>query len=1480
MKRLLLSALLLLLLLAGLCSAQVSINANPTLDGAAVGQAYSANLFPAGGTPPYNFSVISGAPPPGLGVSPGGVLSGTPTSAGSSTFTVLAQDSAGASAVKQFTLKTAATPLSLAPSAGALPNSTAGQIYQQQFTASGGSGQYTYYFLPPPTWPFGQLDLNPQNGLFFGTALTPGTYSFSVEVIDSDRRVITQSYSLTVLPEPPLALAPCSIPAGVPGANYQAQLIASGGVVPYTFSLTPGAGSPPPGVTLTADGQLRGAIPVNASDAYFFAPKVTDGAGTVIGTQCNLVVNFPTSLTITTSSPLPTAIAGSQYSVTLSAASASAPTGFSWNQVGSLPPGLSLDSLGNLSGAPSTPGNFNLTAQVFQGGTSVQKTFALTVAAQPLTITTPSPLPNALGFRPYLQAIAASSTPVGNLIFLSGALPEGVTFSGQQIIGTPQLIGTYNFTVELDSPDGRAATQTYSLTVSPNGALSITTASPLPVGVVGADYLLPWTATNLAQVSYAWSTTGALPVGLSVNSGGLLAGTPTTAGNFNFTGIVTVTSTSNSATKGLQLNVRAQALTVSTSTLPQGEIGGQYSFTVAAVGGAGSGYTFSGGGTFPPGLSINSTGTISGMPTQLGSFGLTVTVNDSDGSTASRAYTLSVVGPPTLTVPNLPNGTVGAPYPNAQFGATGGIAPYLWLPSSGGLPPGLTLNSGTGVVSGTPTTTGVYTFTVTVQDSAGIGVTSSALHITINPGLTIQQTALPSGTVAIPYTATLNASGGVSPYTWSLSGGALPTGLSLSSSGSITGAPTAAGTSSFTALVTDARGSVAVAQFQITIRSGLTITPATLPPGTALASYRPVQFSANVQGASLSWSISGGAAPPGMILSSNGVLQGTPTQAGVFTFTVATTDFLGNLGSESLTLLINPALAIAPATIPATAMNAPLPAFAFTAVGGTSPYSWTITAGSPAPSVILGSNGTLSGSPTASGTFSFTVTVTDTAGATASAQESMTVTGPSLAVTPMTLPEAAVTVAYTPVNLSATGGKQPYSWSVSSGALPAGMSLSSSGALSGTPVALGTFPFTAQVKDAAGAIATGQFSIIVAAALTITSQTPPAGEVNVAYPQFTFVATGGTAPYTWSWSGNQPRGLMLASGGAVSGTPTQAGTFNLAVQVKDAGGLTANATYSIVIAPALSVVTTSLPAGTVGTAYSQTLAASGGTTPYSWSVAGGALPGGLSMSSAGAVTGTPTAAGSFTFTVRVTDAYGGSVQGQISMTVNLPAVSGLSIQGLPATTSAAQQQPFTITLPSAFPVPLTGLLTLTFTSSAVAPSDDPAIQFTTGGRTLAFTVPANQTTGVFAIPQVAVQTGTVAGSITITASLLAGQADVTPSPSPSVTIVVQPAVPVISSVTVTRTTGGLSIAISGYSTPRQVTSAIFQFTSTNLQTSSFTVDVSSAFSAWYQTAASAAFGSAFLYTQPFTLQGSLGTGSVSVTLTNAQGTSAAASAQF
>jgi hypothetical protein len=267
------------------------------------------------------------------------------------------------------------------------------------------------------------------------------------------------------------------------------------------------------------------------------------------------------------------------------------------------------------------------------------------------------------------------------------------------------------------------------------------------------------------------------------------------------------------------------------------------------------------------------------------------------------------------------------------------------------------------------------------------------------------------------------------------------------------------------------------------------------------------------------------------------------------------------------------------------------------------------------------------------------------------------------------------------------------------------------------------------------------------------------------------------------------------------------------------------------------------------------------------------------MSAGGTISGAPTAPGVSVVAATVTDAAGTVAVQTFTLTVVLPATPALNFSNLPATANPGTQSGVQVGMASAYPVPVTVTLTLVFTPDSGA--DDPAVQFSTGGRTVVIQIPAGTTT---LVGSAALQTGTVAGAIVITAQLSAAGQNITSPPAPQQTVRIAAAAPSISSVTAVRNSSGFTVTVIGFATPRQVTQANFQFAapaSANLQTASLPIAVTSLFSAWYASAAAAPYGSQFSFVQPFNVTGSpQGITSVTVTLTNAQGTSAPVTANL
>ncbi len=837
-----------------------------------------------------------------------------------------------------------------------------------------------------------------------------------------------------------------------------------------------------------------------------------------------------------------------------------------------------------------------------------------------------------------------------------------------------------------------------------------------------------------------------------------------------------------------------------------------------------------------------------------------------------------------ITTPDLPDGTVGQPY-SASLQSVGGVPPinYSIVVGAGSLPPGITLSAG-GVFSGSPTSGGFYNFIVQAVDSPAATVpqvTTKAFSIYVASVITIAPPSLPAVPANAPLSIQLSASGGSAPYFWEFDfqfPQQPPAWLSLSQTGLLTGTPPAQGSYTFGVMVWDQSESWAQKVYTLNVNPPVTITTAALPQGTAGQMYS-TNLAATGGVPPYTFSLIGGTLPAGITLNASGLISGTPGAPSFSSLTFRATDSQGQFGNKVFTLDIQPAaLSFTPTTLPAGEVNK-VYSQTFMASGVGTSFSFGLVSGSLPPGLSLSQAGVISGTPSSDGIFTFVVELTSLQSSVSQAV-TITIQAPTISILPESLVYATVGVPYT-ATLQATGGTAPYTFALSAGAMPDGLSLTQGGTISGTPTAAGTNSLTFTATDSSGYSGSKQYSLVVLMPLNLTPASLAPGKLNIPYSA-TLQPSGGMSPYSFSVSGSLPPGVSF-NNGVISGTPTQLGMFKFTVTLTDSIGGSIIRNYQIAIPSEIKIDTMGpLPGGTVGTPYTTTIVSSAGLPPVTWSSAGN-VPPGLSLNSfTGVLSGTPTKAGQYTFDVTVSDPTEASATRTFQITVVLPPLPPVTYTQVGTSAQPAQQPKFGLHLGQAYPVTINGTVNLTFAADRGA--DDAAVQFSNGARSMPFTIPAGQLDADFGSILAALQTGTVAGTITLTASISADQQDLTPSPAPQHTIRIASIAPVISKLELNRVSGGFELIVTGYSTPRQVTSAIVKFTpasGSSLATSDFTISVENLFLTYYSGAASAPYGSQFRLVIPFFVpQGLTGIASASVTLTNPIGTSAATSVTF
>ncbi len=851
------------------------------------------------------------------------------------------------------------------------------------------------------------------------------------------------------------------------------------------------------------------------------------------------------------------------------------------------------------------------------------------------------------------------------------------TFAGRQPASKNGIAGTGNGTVgySVQANTGPPRTGTIFaagevVTINQaSGCPIIVSPANLSAGQIGGNYSQQFTQSG-GIGGITWSVSiGSLPPGLMLDPGtGLLSGIPTVPGTFGFT--VRAADSSPNGCYGetpYMLVITCQPLNITTASLPNTVAGASYNQLVVLSGGSGqTDWTIS-AGSLPTGLSLHPTsGVISGVATVTGPFNFTVqaTVN-ATGCFTTKPFSITV-GCQIITVneASLPAATLNASY-NQTVTQTGGIGTINWTVSGGSLPANLTLSSG-GQITGTPTATGSFPVTLRATDANGC-FGEKAFTLTVNcPSFNISPATLNQGTVNAPYTQQLSQTGATNSVTWSLQASSLPTNLTLSSGGLISGTPNVAGSFPVTVRATESgSGCFTDKAYTLVINcQTINVTTATLPNGTVGSAYpsTTVQQSGGV--GTITWSISAGSLPTGLGLNPTlGAVTGTPTVSGSFGFTVRATDANNCFGERAYQVNIGcQSLSITPATL----SSIPI-AMAYsqqlTLQGASGAIDWTIAAGAlPSGVTLHPTSGLLSGTPNASGSFGFTVkALVQSSGCFAQQAYTLTVNCPTITISPATIGAANLGVPYNQ-QLSQTGGAGSIIWSLQSGALPSNINLSANGLLSGTANMSGNFPIMIRATDSNGCFSERNYTLVVGncPTISITPGTLPSGLIGTNYNQ-ALTANGGTPGYNFTSSGNLPNGVTLSSAGVLSGSPSSVGTFNFTALATDQNGCTGAQAYTLIICSVITVNPTTLPNGVVGSNYSQNLTATGGGVPHNFSFSG-TLPTGLTLSGAGLLSGNPTQTGTFNFTVTATDTSACTGSRSYSVTI---AGAGLMFYPLP-----------------------------------------------------------------------------------------------------------------------------------------------------------------------------------------------------------------------
>jgi Putative Ig domain/Calx-beta domain len=987
---------------------------------------------------------------------------------------------------------------------------------------------------------------------------------------------------------------------------------------------------------------------------------------------------------------------------------------------GSLPPGLSLTAAGLLSGVPTTAGSYTFEVQASNGAApspSVSVTIVIAGSVAPgfTASTPPSNAQAGIAYPGY--TFAATGTPTPTFAIATGGIPVGMTLSSSGVLsGTPTSVGVHRFVVRAENGVDPVAFATATITVSAN----------------------PASTTSVFDSDASWDSFSSNPFA------------PT-----------------NSATIG-----KAQEVCLSD---PCTVIGNDFSGSF---------------GEFPVDLSSVPVAKWIWIPGPV------------DGN-ATGAADAEVWFRKTINVPGTPTGGF------IKLSVDNGAEVFVNGTAIGSI--GI-LGTASDGLSTVPTniaipvsalTTGPNLVTVRAKNDAtndyyGLNPASLLFHgeITYTAATTVAPTFTASsptltGVVGSAYSSySFAASGTPAAMSFTVASGALPSGLTLSAAGVLSGTPTAAGSFTFTVSASNGTAPDAVTapiKIVITTPTAAPTFTASSPPlaATVGTPYGPYAFVATGSPSTMQYATVSGSTPPGLTFV-NGVLAGTPTTAGSFSFTVRATNSISpDAITANITIVVAPA-PVAPTftatVVPSGVVGLPY-SHTFVATGVPSAMTFTLASGALPGGLTLLTSGVLSGTSTASGTFTFVVKATNGVAPDATRSVTISVTDPNVAPTfTASTPVLTATVGsvYSPYTFAASGVPAVMTFSVANGALPTGLTLSSAGVLSGSPAVAGSFTFTVKASNGTAPDAlTASITIVVAAAPVapiFTASTPPlTATVGSVYPPYTFAASGVPVAMQYTvGTGSLPTGLTLVNG-VLSGTPTAIGSFTFTVRASNGtapDAFTANIT--IVVAPqpvAPSFTATVVPSGTVGSPYSHTFVATGVPSAMTFTVASGVLPGGLTLSTAGLLSGSPTGAGTFTFVVKATNGVVPDAIRSVTIAVTVPNV---------APTFTASTPPLTATVGTLYSA-------YTFVATGVPVG----MQYTIGTGAIP--------PGLTLVNGVLSGTPTTAGSYTFTVRATNGTVpDATTAP---ITIVVSPAVVVstLSLQTSARPSHRNPVALSGAS---------------------------------------------------------------------------------
>ncbi len=1084
---------------------------------------------------------------------------------------------------------------------------------------------------------------------------TGGSYPITITAANGISPNATQNFTLTVDQAP--AITSASTTTFAEGSAGTFTVTSTG----FPTNALSEVGSLPNGVSFVDNGNGTATLSGTPAGGTGGSYPITITAAN--GVSPNATQNF--TLTVQ-SAPAITSAGSTTFTVGSAGTFTVTSTGFPTNalsEVGSLPSGVSFvdngDGTATLSGTPAagSGGSYPITITASNGvSPNATQNFALTVDEAP-AITSDASTTFTVGSAGTFT-VTSTGFPTAALSEV-GSLPSGVTFvdngdgtatlSGTPAAGTG---GSYAITITATNGVSPDANQSFTLTVDEAPAITSDASTTFTEGSSGT-----FTVTSTGFPTAALSEVGSLPNGVSFVDNGdgtaTLSGTPAVGSNGVYSFSITATNgVSPDATQTFTLTVQsAPAITSADSTtFVEGSAG---TFTVTSTGFPTA--ALSEVGSLPSGVTFADNGdgkaTLAGTPGAGtgGSYAITITATNGVSPDANQSFTLTVDEAPAITSDAGTTFTEGS---SGTFTVTSTGFPTAALSENGSLPNGVTFadnGDGTATLAGTPAagTGGSYAITITATNGVSPDANQS-FTLTVDEAPAITSDAGTTFTEGSSGTFTVTSTG--FPTAALSENGSLPNGVTFADNGdgtaTLAGTP-AAGTGGSYAISITATNGISpdgTQTFTLTVQSAPAITS---DASTTFTEGSAGTFTVTSTGFPTAALSEVGSLPSGVTFADNGdgtaTLAGTPAAGtgGSYGITITASNGVSPDANQSFTLTVDEAPAIT-SDAGTTFTEGSSGTFTVTSTGFPTPALSEF--GSLPNGVSFVDNGdgtaTLSGTPAAgsNGMYSFSITATN--GVSPDATQTFTLTVD--AAPAITSADSTTFVEGSAGTFTVTSTGFPTAALSEVGLLPSGVSFVDNGdgtaTLSGTPAvgSNGVYPITFKASNGVHPNATQSFTLTVDAAPVFTS--PTSTTFTEGSPgSFTPTASGRPTP-TITEFGNLPNGVTF-SGGVLSGTPTQAGTFPILFTANNGVGGPVTQNFTLTVNGPLTITTTALPSGTKGVAYSYTVQASGGTAPYKWKIKGTTpLPPGLSInSSTGVISGTPTKAGTFTVLVKVKD---------------------------------------------------------------------------------------------------------------------------------------------------------------------------------------------------------------------------------------------------